>query len=219
MLHRNMTMLYTMPDDTGANPDTQQPKEGDNKSAEKLFTQEEVNRLTAKEKREGKASAEKAILEALGASNVDEIKAIVEAKRKADESAKSETEKLAEALAQKDRELAEAKQQAVEAEKRRLEAIRDSAIRHALADVHDAEIALLAFQSKYSAAIETLLNEAGQVDDKALGQLVAEFRSQNAYLFKGSGKGSPSNSDGRLLRPNEEIAKAAKAEIKRKFNF
>lgn len=220
MLHRNMTTLYTMPDDKGANPDTQQTdKEGENKGAEKLFTQEEINRLMANEKRQGKASAEKAILEALGVSNVDEIKAIVEAKRKADESAKSETEKLAEALAQKDRELAEVKQKAELAEKRRIEAIRDSAIRNALNDAHDTDTALLAFQTKNGAAIESLIDDNGNVDTKELEKLTSTFRSANAYLFKGTGKGSPSNSDGRLLKPNAEIEKAARQAIREKFKF
>lgn len=221
MLYRNMNTLYTMPDDKGANPDTQQDKDKEGQaSAEKLFTQEDLNRLAAKEKREGKASAEKAILETLGAASLDEIKAIIEAKRKADESAKSETEKLMEALAQKDKELLEAKQKAEQAEKRRIEAIRDTAIRNALNDdAHDIDSTLLVFHAKNAAAIESLLDENGNVDSKELEKLSSQFRSQNAYLFKAGQKGSPSNSEGRLLKPKEEVAKEIEKDIRKKLRF
>lgn len=223
MLYRTMQMLFQS-DDNGVStlppPETSQDRKEDSGDEEKItITHKELGRIAAKEAKTAKASAEKAILEALGLSTVDEIKAIVEAKRKADESAKSETEKLLEALAQKDKELLETKQKAEQAEKRRLEAIRDSAIRNALNDAHDTDTALLAFQTKNGAAIEALLDENGVVDAKELEKLVSTFRNGNAYLFKGTGKGSPSNNDGRVMRPNEEIAKAARQEIREKFKF
>lgn len=222
MQFRNMRSLYNADSTEGTTTttqtDTQQQQNG-NEEKPKLFTQEELSKVAAKEAREAKAKAEKAILEALGLSTVDEVKAIVEAKRKADESAKTAEEKLREELAQKDKELLEAKQKAEQAEKRRLEAVRDNAIRNALSDAHDSESTLLVFQSKNAAAIDGLLDESGNVDTKELDKLVAEFRAKNGYLFKGNAKGSPSNADGRFLKPTGEIEKEARAEIKRKFNF
>lgn len=179
----------------------------------KLFTQEDLDRIAAKEKREGKQSAEKALLERLGASNEDEVKALLEAKRRADESAKSETERLTEALAQKDKELAEAKTAAANAEKLRLIERRDSALRSLLSTAHDVDVSLMSLQAKHASEIDALLDESGALDSKAAEKLVTEFKAKNAYLFKGDGKGSPSNAEGRLLTPQAEVQKEVAKQV------
>lgn len=212
--------LYTADDNSGNPTQTQEDNKGKTEPEKpRLFTQEEVDRIAAKEKREGKQSAEKGLLERLGVTNEDEIKALLEAKRKADETAKSAEDKLKEELAQKEKELLEAKQNAAIAEKRRLEAIRDNAIRNALLNAHNVNTAVLAFREENKQALEGLLDENGDVDTKELERLIAEFRAKNAYLFKGDSKGSPSNADGRLLKPDSEVKKELQSEIQRKLRW
>jgi predicted component of type VI protein secretion system len=224
MLSRNNMLLnlYEENADKGnPAPDTSQANKTEDKG--KTYTQAELDaelsRVGAKEKREAKATTEKALLERLKATSFEELESLIEAKRKADESAKSETEKMQELLAQKDREIAEAKAEALKAESLRRIEKRNSGIRALVQDAHDVDGVLVILESKFQASIEALMNDAGEFDDKEALKLITEFRAKNAYLFKGQGKGSPSNADGRLLKPDEEVRKQAAKEMGGKFRI
>jgi hypothetical protein len=223
MLSRSNILLNLYEENADKGNPTPATSQDKNEDKGRTYTeaelQAEISRIASKEKKEGKSSAEKAFLEALGVTNLDEVKAIVEAKRKADESAKTEAEKLTELLAQKDREIAEAKALAEKAESLRRIEKRNAGIRALISDAHDADSVLVILETRLQASIEALMNEAGEFDQKEADKLIGEFRAKNAYLFKGQGKGSPSNSDGRLLKPDEEVKKQAKKEMAGKFRI
>lgn len=221
MLSRNMRyFLLSDNDDKGANPETPQAQDkGDKKEAEKLFSQDDLNRIGKKEKAEGKAAAEKAFLDLLGVSSIDELKNVMEAKRKAEDAEKSELEKLQEELNRSKQEAAEAKQAAEKAESQRRLDNRNSQLRNLLLDAFEPQSALLLFLSKHEKDASALVDEAGQFDSKEAEKLIAVFKTGNAYLFKGQSKGSPSNAEGRLLSPATEVRKEAAKEIRKKFNF
>lgn len=72
----------------------------------KTYTQDEMNRIAAKEKKEGRKAAEKSLLESLGVQDADEAKAVLEQFRTQQEEAKSEIQREKEA-AQRATQLAE----------------------------------------------------------------------------------------------------------------
>lgn len=71
-----------------------EPNEGGEPNDEKTFTQEELNRIAAQEKRQGMA----AVLKALGFEKEEDAKAFVEKYREEEEKNKGELEKANEAL-------------------------------------------------------------------------------------------------------------------------
>lgn len=221
MLSRN-NLLLRATDENGGQP-TDTPQDNKGKEAPKTYTQEEMqaelSRIAAKEKREGKQAAEKAFLEALGVSNLDEIKLILETKKKEDESKKTELQKLQDALALKDKEILEAKQLAEKAETQRRLDNRNSQLRNLLLDAHKPETALREFLAEHEKDASALVDESGQFDNKEAEKLINDFRGKNAYLFKGNSKGSPSNSEGRLLKPDSEVKKELQADIQRKLKW
>jgi hypothetical protein len=209
--------LYAEDATDSATTDTQQDKTGQGTDG-KTFTQDDLDKHIASAKKAGKSSALKDYFAELGLDDTG-LKALI-AKSKADDDAKkTEAEKLTELLAQKDKEIAEAKAEAQKAESLRRIEKRNAGIRALIADAHDADSVLVILETKFQAPIEALMNEAGEFDAKEAEKLIAEFRTKNAYLFKGQGKGSPSNSDGRLLKPEAEIKKELEAEIRKKIRF
>lgn len=93
-------------DEPPADTDPKDDDSGKDKPAEKTFTQAEVNKMTAKEKGEGRRAAEKALADQLGVS-LAEAAEIIKKHREAEDAAKSEAEKER-AAAAKEREAAEA---------------------------------------------------------------------------------------------------------------
>lgn len=76
------------------------------KPKDRTFTQKEVNRIMAREKKDGKSSGVREVLEALGVKDLEEAKSIIKTYRDDSDAKKDETTKAAEA-AKRDREAAE----------------------------------------------------------------------------------------------------------------
>lgn len=74
---------------------------------DKVFTQEELNRIAAREKAQGRAAAEKQLAEDLGV-DIEEAKAIITAHREQEEAQKTEHQKAMDAAAEKQRKAEEA---------------------------------------------------------------------------------------------------------------
>ena len=73
----------------GGDPEGGSNDDGNNGGSEKTFTQEDLNRIAAKEKRDGIAS----ILKTLGFEKEEDAKKFVETYRKAEEDKKDDLEK------------------------------------------------------------------------------------------------------------------------------
>lgn len=93
--------------------------EGDEPSDEtpRTFTQEEVNALATREKQQGKKAGARELLESLGFEKPEDAQAFIKAQRDAEESAKTEAQKLADQAA-RDKAEAEKSRAETAAEKR-----------------------------------------------------------------------------------------------------
>lgn len=80
---------------------------GSGEGTDKVFTQEELNRIAAREKAQGRAAAEKQLAEDLGV-DVEEAKAIITAHREREEANKTEHQKAMDDAAEKQRKADEA---------------------------------------------------------------------------------------------------------------
>jgi len=75
----------------------------------KTFSQDELNRLFAKEKKDARSAERAEILKALGADDIEKVKEILEAQRQAEEAKKTEIEKANERDRQAQEEIARLK--------------------------------------------------------------------------------------------------------------
>ena len=98
----------------GGDPEGGSNDDGNNGGSEKTFTQEDLNRIAAKEKRDGIAS----ILKTLGFEKEEDAKKFVETYRKAEEDKKDDLEKSKEATAKEKKLKEEAEAKANELEKK-----------------------------------------------------------------------------------------------------
>lgn len=95
------------------------PDPDSGKADEKKFTQADLNKIAAKQKAEGRAAAEKAVVDLLGCTPAEAAE-IVKKHREAEDATKSEAEKE-KAAAVKEREAAEAEKRAAAAERHELQ--------------------------------------------------------------------------------------------------
>ncbi len=93
----------------GAPASEQTPDAGANGG--KTFTQEEVNQLVGNARKDGRSSAEKALLEGLGLKSTDDLKGIVQAARDTEEKNKTELQKAQDAASDANNALEEQKRQ------------------------------------------------------------------------------------------------------------
>lgn len=220
MLSRKNTLqnLYAENDDKGATPppDTQQDK-NENKGGAKTYTQEEfqaeLNRVAAKEKRDGKEAAEKAMLGRLGVSSFDEAVAALEAKKQADEANKTEAQKLQDMIAQLTQERDAEKQRVAKIETERRIEKRDNELKSLLTQATDPNEVLALLKVFHAEKVEALLDANGVFDKAAAETLIADYRKDKGHLFRDNRLGSAlSHKDGRNPEPNKETKEAAKTQ-------
>lgn len=102
-----MSGKFSVPaDEPPADTDPKDDDSGKDKSDEKKFSQADLNKIAAKQKAEGKAAAEKAVIDLLGCTPAEAAE-IVKKHREAEDANKSEAEKALQ-KAQQEREAAEA---------------------------------------------------------------------------------------------------------------
>lgn len=108
-------------------PEAENEDEGDKKEppAEKTFTQSEVNRMMANEKRDGKRAGKRELLDELGFDDVEDLRKKLDAVNDAEDAAKSDAQRAQE---EADAEKAKAKKAREDAERERHEARVERAI-------------------------------------------------------------------------------------------
>ena len=210
--------LYADDSTTGTATDTQPTKEGQAEAA-KLFTQDDLDKHIGSARKAGKETAIKTLLEELGIESPDNLKTLVKSIKEKEESEKSEAQKLSDKLAELQKQLDAEKLGRLEAEKLRLLEKRDSLLISLVQNAHNSQVVLIDLKTRFADKVNALLLENGEVDSVQAEKLIAEYKAQNGYQFKGDSKGSPSNADGRLLKPEGKVKEEVRKEIKKKFNF
>lgn len=135
----------------------------------KTFTQEELQRIAAKEKRDGKASGQLELAKELGYETVEAMKAAAQKQREAEEAAKSEEQKRLDEIAR--REKAAEEREAKAAERERV-ALRKDALRDLGAKGEDLEDAL------------SLLRVADDADEETVAEAAEALKERRPELFK-----------------------------------
>lgn len=193
---------------TTTQTDTQQQQSGTEEKP-KLFTQEELSKVAAKEARDAKAKAEKAFLERHGVTSEDELKSLLTSFREKQEAEKTEAQKLQDEITNLKRERDSEKLQREEALKLARLKERDSELKALLTGrAHDEKQVLILLKNLYADKMETLLSEDGNFDTEEAQKLIAEYQKANPFMFKSSSPGSPSNNNGAAPQANEEARKA-----------
>ncbi|MFJ3043613.1 hypothetical protein [Streptomyces tendae] len=168
-----------------ANP----PKPGPppNAALSPQFTQDDLDRIAAKEKAQGQRAGARQALEDLakdlGFTNPDDVKAFVAAARKAEDAKKSEEQKRQEELDRREQELADREAAAVARERA---AIRKSALVQLGATGTDLEDAL--------ALLERDLRQTPDADEATVQAAAEALKERRAALFGATSAPAPAGS-------------------------
>lgn len=187
------------------------------KTGDKGVPQDRVNQLVGDARKEGRAAAMADLLKELGVEKVEEAKSVLQAKREADDAAKSELEKAQGALADAQKKAADAEAALQkEQQERRIEK-RDGAIKDALLKARSTapEDVLIIMQTRFPDMVTATLKEDGTLDTKAIEALVTKAKAERKQDFTGGGPGIPSNSGGRNSTQNNQDKDAAVANFRR----
>jgi hypothetical protein len=151
----------------------EEQEETDRKAAEdKTFTQAELNRISAREKREGKSSGQLELAKELGFETVEAMKAAAQKQREAEEAAQTEAEKREKAIADRERKAEEREQAA--AKRERVVQLKD-ALRDAGANKADIEDALVLLSTRVK----------DDDDEDAIVEAVTALKERRKDMFDG----------------------------------
>lgn len=160
------------------------------------FTQEDVTRIAAKEKREGKLSATKDLLAELGIENVDEIKTMLSDAKKRKDEGLSELEKMTSSLETMTTERDTANTKLAEQMATLLQDKRNRFVRKALlaggAKENEVDDLLILVDSKMASDKSSLFSDnESEADKTKLDPFVKQVQSQLGSYFGTAGAGSP----------------------------
>jgi hypothetical protein len=204
---------------TPATTDTEQLETKTGQTAtEPSFTQDDVNRLVGKTRKEAREAAKLALLEELGIDDLSAIKTVLKQAKEREDAELSETQKL-------ERELQAERQRAaqIEADMQRLRdeqvaSKREAAFKQAVtkAGGQDVNRLFILVNAEKSADFTNLFDEQGVVDDKSMDAFIKQVQADYSNYFATAGAGSPSNAGG-IAPSSQTNQKDLEKELKRKF--
>lgn len=213
----NSPNLYSAPgfffnaDDTGNGSHTNDDENNADGGGNSGQSQKEIDRQFAERASRAKEAERKRLLESLGVGSEDDLKAIVQAKREADEKSKTELQKLADkataAEAEKVRLQAEADQKLAEMQKRVLDTEIKLAASQPVKD-KEGKVTRAAFRPEAMDAVLALV-ERGEIAekegkyegvDKALEKLAKAHPYMLAEAQQADPKGTPGAGKGRFAK-------------------
>jgi hypothetical protein len=181
----------------GAPKGTDTPPETQTDAPNATFTQADVDRIAGDTRQKGRDAGMAEVLKALGVDSLGDAKAMVDAKREADDAAKSDLEKAEAESERLTKEL-----EAAKSEREKLEAdMRNERRNHAvLAKLSDAEHpadVLLWLEANKADDLSAAMDDDGAIDDKVVEKLVQVARKERPNFFPAKGPGTPSHSGGK----------------------
>lgn len=200
----------------GSQTDTSQDNKDGATQDEPTFTQEQVNALMGKTRKDARSTTEKQFLDSLGIENIDAIKAILDDNKKRKDAEMSEVEKAQAKIDELNQQLEQEKQARLQAEQQRVQIERNGVIAAALQTAgsqHPEDLILIA--ESIGVSFASAWSENGALDQKGLDKAVADLRSKRPSAFTPTTPGSPSNSGGSVKKPGE-MTKQDKQEMKNK---
>lgn len=200
---RQRRAWYADADSEGsAETDTTQDKGGQSTGAG--LSQEDVNRLIGKTRKEARETGISEFLKELGFEKPDDLKALVTAAKARDDAEKSELEKAQQRIADLEKKAAEAEIKATKAAQQALEKERNTAILIALKDAHaeKPQSVLNLLLVEHASDVAAIMAEDGTLDNKKIGALADKAKKEYAGMFQSGNPGSPSPAGGKTPQPD-----------------
>jgi sulfur carrier protein ThiS len=192
------------------------------------FTQEQVNEMVGKTRKEARETAIADLLKELGLTSKDEVKSTIVEARKRKESELSEAEKL---QAERDKAAKERDDAIAERDRERTER-RNDKIAAALStaasklQAKDTDDVLRYARDKYADELNAMMDESGAIDTKKVDSLLEKIKADKGHYFS-DGKAVvqatviPSNANGRASgtdpRTKQEGVQGLRQQIKANF--
>lgn len=181
---------------------TETAPETSGQDSTRTFTQADLDRVAGERARRAAESAATKLLAQLGVEDVNTAAELLREYRQRQEADMTEAQK-AKAEIDKVRKEADALKAALEAERaERLADRRDAALRAALTDADKPAAVLTLLKGTFAAEVDAVMTADGTLDDKAVAALAQKAAKEWPGLFRSNAPGSPSNSDGRMPKPD-----------------
>lgn len=206
----------TPPEKTDTTPPAQPPATPPENSGG--FTQADVDRIIADRLKRDREAQQAKLLESLGVTSLDDAKTALDAKRKADEAALSETQKLQAQIETANKKAAEFEQRAKDTEAKYINEQRRNVFEGAVtaSGGNNARRVYALMQLEKPADFAAVFSEDATPDDGKLKALIKQVQSDYPEYFGSAGAGSPSNAGG-MAPTVQKVTEDTKKEIEKKF--
>lgn len=164
----------------------------------KTFTQEELEKVLKERLARAEEAAQKKLLEQIGAEKLDDVKALLDDKKKRDEAAKSDLQKAQDALARAEQDKKAAEERAAKAEAERIADRVDARIKELAgkANAVEPKDVVKLIRDEHKDDLAKAISAEGVVDDKAIEKILEDVKKARSHWFNNRGAGSPSNNNG-----------------------
>lgn len=180
-------------------------------------TQADIDRIISERLKRDRQVQEEKRKERFGGLSDDEMLALIEKQRKADEAALSETQKLQAQIEAANRKAQEAENKYQEMQARVLNEQRRNVFESAItaSGGTNAKRLYMLVQAEKGTEFTALFGDDATVDDGKLKAFVKQVQADFPEYFGNSGAGSPSNSNG--VAPNSQNNDELAKQLKKKF--
>lgn len=178
------------------------------------FTQADVDRIVSERLKRSKndaAAIEADLLKKLGVDSIDTAKSKIAKVAAGEQAQQTELEKVQNALAAAEKKAADADTARLKLESERKLEKRDTALKAALRDAKAIapDDVLIIMQAKFPDLVTATMNEAGEIDTKAVGELVTKAKAERKQDFRSSNPGVPGVGSGGQ-NPGQDDDKSAR---------
>ena len=177
----------TPPDNNGGNTD------------ERLLTQADVDRLISERLKRDRDAQQSKLFESLGVTSVDDLKSMLDAKRKADEAQLSELEKIQAQLDSERKQREDALKQVEDMKAKQIADNRRASLLDAIrtsGGSNESQLYILVNASMQDEFTGIFDGDSTSPDDGKLKAFIKTVQSKFPMYFGTAGAGSPSNQDG-----------------------
>jgi hypothetical protein len=183
-----------------------------------FFTQDDVNRLVGKTRKEAREAAKSALLEELGIDDLSSLRTTLQEAKERKEAELTDAQRLEKQL-EAERERAKT----LEADMQRLKdqqvaSKREAAFKQAVTNAggQDVNRLFILVNAEKGEDFTALFADDGTIDDKSMDAFIKQVQADYSNYFATAGAGSPSNAGG-IAPSSQTNQKDLEKELKRKF--
>lgn len=177
-------------------------------------TQADIDKAAAAARRQGEKDGISRFLSEMGFEKPDDLKSMIQAFKEKQDAELSETERYKKQVATLEAEKQTALEQVALAKRQALEEKRDSIVKEKLGLAKYPK--MIISDLKMDGKLDSVINEAGEIDEKAIDALIVQCKKDSPDLFRSDNPGAPSHAGAQPQNLNAEALKKAADEMRQR---